>query len=196
MGEALTDPVIRAREIESVLEPGERLLWEGRPTRWPPRIWRHVALIVLVVALYTGVVALGIRMASRPLAFMPAGGTSTGTVKWELFGGSVGVTRTETWAGPGGTGTATTGFHALSPLAIPPLAVAIEIVLIARWRARRYRVTDRRVIAIGRGKLEELARPITDARVEKRALIVRSGEGKLALEDLDDPEAARSAIEG
>jgi hypothetical protein len=167
-------------EIEALLEPGERLLWEGRPTRYRPEL-RIDAL--------RGLCLLGFALCSAVLLARGDRGA--------LVFGFVPVTVSSIDA-----------FFAI-------LLALTELLRFASWRAGRYGITDRRVLATGtvlryaappgqgiktarfeRVRRELPLRAVAGAAISGRDLLVDGGPGRLIrFEDIDDPEAALSMLE-
>ena len=177
----------KKREIEDVLEPGERLLWEGRPVGYP-RLTRGYGLIYgfLVVSL----VSLPLLALLSPLPMNATILTKTTTVSW--FSITVSFTGTGTFSGASVpvTGTASAPGPVILGLAAALIAFS-ELERLAHYRARRYGITDRRVLAMDRkGRLTAAARGAHEPAVEKRALVF----GPVRFEGIADPEAARSAL--
>jgi hypothetical protein len=124
------------REIEDVLAPGERLLWEGRPSG--VNVFGVLSFVVVVAGL---------------------GGAAVAVLKsWHLAGNvMVNYTLSSTWSGSGPAAAGSVELHGLLLRFLgfaAALCFAIQLVAAARWRARRYGVTDRRVVVMtGRGKV-------------------------------------------
>jgi hypothetical protein len=178
---------VKKREIEQVLEPGESLVWEGRPAGYQrPRGWYlaiYVAftgiLLALPVIFFLGPYLLA-RLASSTVtvahvvSFYTVTFTITGTGGGNFFG---------TFQVPG---------PVIVGFVVSFIAFA-EVERIAHLHARRYGITDRRVIALDRhGRTTEAARGAHEAKVEKRALVY----GPIRFEGIADVEAARSALVG
>jgi hypothetical protein len=163
-------------EIEDLLEPGERLLWEGRPIGYPPLLPRggcviHVLpaiLLTLACLLYPPLIMAFPTSGRGPSVALPFLGSST---------------------------------HVLALLVLAPIALG-EATRIVQWRRVRYGISDRRVLVVGLTAdglglhRVEVARS-TIARVSLRGRdVVIEGSWPLPLRfaQLADPEAARSAL--
>jgi hypothetical protein len=177
----------RKREIEDVLDPGERLVWEGRPVGYP-RIPRRRALLygVFVVAL----VSLPLLALLWPAPLSMTSMTRTTTISW--------FTITVSFAGTtsfSGTSVPVTGTSSAPGPVILGFAAALiafsELQRLAHYRARRYGITDRRVLALDRkGRVTAAARGAHEPALEERTLAF----GPVRFEGIADPEAARSAL--
>jgi hypothetical protein len=182
-------------EVEDVLAPGERLLWEGRPHGHrisPGMIVFYVVFVALMLAVPITIVLVSLHGAT----------TQTWTV--DLF--NLTVTGTGYYSfgfKNGGSRPLTTTVHFPSPwLYLGFIAMTIatnELFRIAWWRARRYGITDRRVLALDGKKVEaEIARAdVVAVEVDRRGDIIIGGRGKtVRCEGIADAVAARSALEG
>ncbi len=177
----------KKREIEDVLESGERLLWEGRPVGYPRVTWRYGLLYVFLVVTLLGLPLLALL---SPAPLSTTGGTRTTTVSW--FSITVSFTGT---ANVSGMSVPVTGTSSAPGPVILGFAAALiafsELERLAHYRARRYGITDRRVIAMDRkGRVTAAGRGAHEPIVEKRALVL----GPVRFEGIADPEAARSAL--
>jgi hypothetical protein len=178
------------REIADVVSPGETVVWEGRPVGcpWPTR-WR--------LALYA---ALAFVVLGLPLIFFP--------ILWdgEISSLRVFVGVTEYRRGSlspfegdftisgnyDGNFLGTIHISYLTFLGfVASVVVAAELWRIAGIRARRYGITDRRVIALDRfGRMNEVRRGTHEPRLEKRALVY----GTIRLDHIADSDAALEAL--
>jgi hypothetical protein len=188
----------KVEDLEPLLAPGEVLAWEGRPVGRPPldRV-RLLACLVggfgalfLEAAFVTSVTRLTPVWTSTP--------KSTYTFSW-VFVRVVASGPAKMASG------ASFPFTATWELPAPWITVAFVFVVLcavddlwrlAAWRARRYGITDRRVLAFDAHArtLEEVARPPDEVRLEKAALVVVARGKTLRFEGISDPEAARSAL--
>ncbi|MBI3725303.1 hypothetical protein HY251_15330 [bacterium] len=192
---------IHMPEIEEVLAPGETVAWEGRPGAFVLPVLRLLAYLGILL-LDTGVIAFDLHRTATgggaPSVLVDGRDPrqeGTATHSFEIGLGTVSATRTTTGAG---LGASTYGSTWPSPVAFLPLFFAIELCVLAAFRARRYGITSLRVLALGwRGRwLGQVARPAESVRIEGRTLVVVGGGREVRFEALDDPAAARSALEG
>jgi hypothetical protein len=183
------------RQVEDVLQPGEKILWEGRPIGYPrPSCRRALAYLgfflillwipLLCIALTVSQVKKGMgKIQVTPLRLLVWGTTPAGqTVSFDM------------------------------PGPVPFLGFFIAVLLweelhrIGEYRSPRFGITDKRVIAMRwrnsyawpftRYKVEAVERGHTrSAEVRGRDLVVERDRGPpFVLEALADPEAARSAL--
>lgn len=169
-------------EIEDVLEPGERLLWEGRPSGTPTRFRQTLMVYAVLVVGLAALTAWVLDADTRGYA----------TRSFQLGIGTIEATGSTTTPSSSGA------TELPNPLSIVLLFAAFELWHIATWRARRYAITDRRAFAVdekGR-RLGSIARESVErVSVEGRSVVIEGPERQVRFEGLDDPEAARTALE-
>ncbi len=180
--------------LERELEPGERVLWEGRPVTYPVSIAALITYVALVAFLSLIAVTTYTQLAQS-------------TVKTELtwygaitFSSSV----SNAHIGGGGIDSGIDGiphFHYYSHSESVPnpgfvvfACAFIELVRVSLWRAQRLAITDQRILRLSFGRMRWLPRAGATGKVEKRDLVVRNGDRTLRLPGLLDPEAALSAL--
>ena len=161
--------------MASVLEPSERLVWQGKPRGYPPV--RNAALayaVILLIAVSFLSLLLGARIAlflHPPFSF------------FAFVSGK--IVLAPHWNG---------GY---TPVVLLAIVGALELCRVRAWRARQYWISDRRVLATDwRGLvIAQLPRSATlEARVEGRSLVFREANGLVRFESLEDPGAARLAV--
>lgn len=155
-------------DLDDELAPGERLLWQGRPSGWPPLkaagAETHAAA---AIAFVLGCLVVGAALARR----VPAGSVPALLVQ--------------------------AGLKPMGLLAVFPLA---ELLRGTAWRARRYGLTDRRVIVLtplgGRRELarSEIARVVVSGDVVELHRDTTSG-AILTLDGLEDAEAVAMLLD-
>lgn len=191
----LPPALAKVKELEGVLAPGERLVWEGRPTGFvrPPRT--HALLyglvLVAVIGAPTSVVAIALARSTA----------RTWSLTWsELTIKGTGSLPNPTGSGPPATLTSSVTIPA--PLVILGFVAVVigweELRRLEGWRSRRYGITDKRVVLLDpwQKTFDEIAREaVTSSTVEGRALVVVAGQTTVRLAGIEDPQAARSALE-
>jgi hypothetical protein len=159
-----------AREIEDVLEPGERLVWEGRPTGLPAGLSTLGCGFVAVEGVAV-VLSLGSGMFIEDV-FFRSRGMRVRVTDWMV-----------------------------AAIALLPgfafFAIA-SLIALSRHRARRYGISDRRVIALDhKGRIDRVVarRPSLDASIQGHDVVIRAGADWVRFYGIADPEAALSALE-
>jgi hypothetical protein len=184
-------------EVESLLQEGEKLLWEGRPLgfRRPPK--RRVLWVTSSFAFWFLVpfgfcawmmsqctarsYAFGFFFVAKGSAAPLLINTKSGVVPF------VPMTYTFSWPNPilyFGFLCVVYGWDALKRH--------------AAWRTRTYAITDRRALLVDRAasQLHELPRAdLRSVRVEGRDLVLVGESASLRFEGIEDPGAACSALE-
>jgi hypothetical protein len=170
--------------IESVLAPGERLLWQGRPTGYRISWAAFVGYLVVLgsCALLTGWL---VWQRGALSSFDDSFGIPSPTLLI-LYNGVDLKPAT-------GILIQYDSLRIPHPLAVGALLVATcELLRFAAWCGRRYAITDRRAIMAGAlGKPQEL--PLTDAvkgMARAGQLLIESPIGRMSFEGLEDTEAA------
>jgi hypothetical protein len=176
-------------DVDDVLEPGERVIWRGRPCGWGLALGIRPAegvVILAIIAFLT--VALGVFL-------YPAAQMAT----WETAHPRPGRGSQPAW-----WDAASEAAFALGPVpgliftfATLWLPALIVVPLLIR-ALTVYAVTDRRAILIRGRAVESLRREhVLRSRPRGRSLEIDGTDGrKLRFEGIDDPEPARDALFG
>jgi hypothetical protein len=162
-------------DVDDILEPGERVIWRGRPRGWLGMTGCEVVVILAILCilglLLLPPLAMACEQGARPSSSFPW---------WRVDEVLVAL-------GPVGALIAILAATMVLLLAIPMVLVG-EIA---------YAVTDRRVlVAPSRWGFQGLPRSaVWRARVRGRSLEIEATNGrKLRFDAIDDPEAARDAL--
>lgn len=168
--------------LEKLLGPDEKVLWEGRPVRYPLS-WGWLVGYALAIAFFVWNAWHSYR------SMLEHGPVAVEFKPW----GSIHFTR------PGPLPFATGPIVVDAAVPNPGLLIVayafIELVRVSLWRARRLAITTTRVLHVSwRGSLEEVPRAGATGTIVKHDLVVRNGAKTLRLPGLADPEAALSAL--
>lgn len=191
-------------DVEDVLAPGERLVWDGRPHGLAPWWSLRLAGAVVFLIIYCTVAALDIDAMSRSKNLGKSwnpGTPSSEETEWKLSWLEIGSSHTTTYAlagSKGATSASTQTAYWTSPVVFLPFFAAAELLVLTWFRSRRYAVTHDRVFALGwRGRwLGSLSRaqPL-EAKVSGSSVTIRGAAGRLRFSGLEDPHAVASAFD-
>ena len=164
-------------DVDDLLEPGERVIWLGRPTG------RHGMMGCEAIAAFAIVGLLILPALGMAWAQWDPGSHSASPLPWWR------LDEVLTALGPTG---GLFGF-------IGAIALGLLFVPMALARNALYAVTDRRVIiAASRWSVDDLPRAaVRESRIVDRSLEIVTTDGRrFRFDEIDDPEAARDALFG
>jgi hypothetical protein len=168
-------------DVDDVLEPGERVIWRGRPLGMPLR--RPIEMSALEYVVVVAILAVLATLLYPAFAMAATAPPRPGPSAFPWFDA---VDQAMCSAGP------------LVALLIMVALASIPLLLLGMvlWRRVAYAITDRRVIVLGLGPhLLVLRSEVLRARVRDRSLEIDATYGRaIRFEEIEDPEAARDAL--